>query len=230
MMSTAVLLTALAAATTPQPTLTPPSTEASPGRSMTAETVLAEMDRVETRIADLSFSFQQEVSVRLTGERQRLMGSALFKRPDRFAIRHTTPVADVAMSDGKTLWLYRPDANQVVVENLKSWLDGSKFPQGLLDFRAPVPGLRKNYDVTYLGEQRGRHHLEFAPRNRTDFHVRVWVSSDTWFPEVTELASDALTIRTEISDLRTNRELEDRDFLFRIPRGAQVLRNLLTPR
>ena len=213
MIAPAVFMAALAVAATPQ---------------MTAETVLAEMDRVEAGIADLSFSFQQEVAVRLTGERTRLMGTALFKRPDRFAIRHTTPIADLAISDGKTLWLYRPDANQVVVENLKAWLDASKFPQGLLDFRLPVPGLRKQYDVTYLGEQQGRHRLDFAPRNRSDFRIRVWVSSDTWFPEVTELASEGLTIRTDISDLRTNRELEDRDFLFRIPRGAQVLRNLLT--
>lgn len=190
------------------------------------EKALFRLEGAEAKVRTIRFSFTQTASIKVTGEEQVMKGKASFRRPDHFRVEHAAPSALTAVSDGKTLWLYNPSRNQVMVDKWENWSASAGFPKGLDFFQEGPSDLRKKYNVSLEGRKDGADVLRLVPkdaRGMPPILLRVWVDVATGLPLRTELESQSLKSVTVVRDVEMNPVLPDNVFTFKIPEGADVV-------
>jgi outer membrane lipoprotein carrier protein len=182
--------------------------------------LLSRIEKAEDSVQTLTFSFTQKTRIKVTEEDQVIDGKAYFRRPDRFRVEHLSPRPMTAVSDGKTIWVHNPARNQVITDQWENWAASSGFPRGLMPFQEKTQNLRLKYNITREGEDQ----LVFVPKEpgAWPYVVRVWVDPKG-FPRRTELESDSLKTSTEVRNLEANPALPDSLFIFKTPRGADVI-------
>ena len=98
------------------------------------EEILKKMDDADLKISDVSFSFKQEILITLTQEKSNITGNAIFKKPDLFKIEHSKPEKQIVVSDGKKIFFYQKEFNQVMIDDWKSLSAKGSFPKGIFNF------------------------------------------------------------------------------------------------
>lgn len=164
--------------------------------------------------------FRQEV---VDGEQQvveRAAGTLLLKRPGRFRWDYRTPYERVLVADGQRLWLYEADLQQVTVRPLTDTL--GETPAALLT------GDRKVLDrfervSTWSGEKLAW--VKLRPRAQDADFSSVAVAFAGERPAELVL-EDRLGQQTHVyfTDVRLNAPVEDEAFVFKVPPGADVIR------
>ncbi|HRY29493.1 MAG TPA: outer membrane lipoprotein carrier protein LolA [Elusimicrobiota bacterium] len=191
--------------------------------------VLARMKKAESDILTLSFRFTQTADITLTGEKQKISGSAAFRKPDKFRIEHLSPQAQTVVSDGKTLWFYNPARNQVLVDSWANWTRSAGFPKGLLPYQTATDDLRERYDIVCESEVREKKRtgavLRLTPKESGPwtYTFRLWVDLDTGVPYRTELQTQGVNSVTDVTDVRVNPPLKESVFVFDVPKDAEIL-------
>jgi chaperone LolA len=146
-------------------------------------------------------------------------GRLYLQKPGRFRWDYLKPDAQVIVSDGRNLWLYDQDLEQVTVKSVDESL--SSTPALLL---AGKSGVADSFTVTDAGTRGGLHWLRLVPKKGdTDFaELALGFSQDTL--RVMEL-NDKLGQRThiEFDDVKRNPRLEQSLFAFQPPDGVDVI-------
>ncbi len=196
-----------------------------PAADPRVEKALARMDAAEKGAATLRFFFTQTTIIKITGEKQVLAGKASFKRPSSFRVEHLSPRPLTAVSDGKTLWVYNPGLNQVMVDKWENWSKSAGFPQGLGPFQEGAGELRKKYDVACVSASLKEDLLKFTPKDPGAWPYTLLVALDasTGLPVRMDLESQSLKTVTLVQRIELNPVLADDVFTFKNPPGADVL-------
>ncbi|HEV2111045.1 MAG TPA: outer membrane lipoprotein chaperone LolA [Gammaproteobacteria bacterium] len=146
-------------------------------------------------------------------------GTLTIKRPGRFRWDYLKPSPEIIVADGKRLWLYDVELQQVTVKPLNDTLAAS--PAVLLSGSNDV---EKSFSVEDLGTQDGLEWVDLKPKVKdTDFDdVRLGFKGDDF--SVMELR-DTLgnTTRISFGNLRRNVSVADDAFTFTPPKGADVI-------
>jgi outer membrane lipoprotein carrier protein len=168
----------------------------------------------------LKGDFEQEFIWALAGETQVLNGTLYLKKGDRYRVE--TP-NQMIITDGKTVWTYSLDKNQVFVDNLEKSKD-NPLPRDLIikytrDFK---PKLLRSEKV---GEA-DCYVLSLTPRDENSFIriVTAWIDKSTWLAariEQTDI-SDNKTVYL-LKNVQRNAALADGLFTFKIPSDAEVV-------
>lgn len=152
-------------------------------------------------------------------------GTLTIKRPGRFRWDYLKPNPEIIVADGKRLWLYDVDLQQVTVKPLNDTLAAS--PAVLLSGSNDV---EKSFSVEDQGEKDGLAWVDLKPKVKdTDFEdVKLGFKGED--VSVMEL-KDNLGNTTRISFDRVQRNLEvgDEAFKFTPPKGADVIGDTGTP-
>ena len=146
-------------------------------------------------------------------------GTLTIKRPGRFRWDYLKPNPEIIVADGKRLWLYDVDLQQVTVKPLNDTLAAS--PAVLLSGSNDV---EKSFSVDDLGEKDGLEWVDLKPKVKdTDFEdVRLGFKDGDI--SVMELKDNlGSTTRITFSDLRRNVDVADDAFKFTPPKGADVI-------
>lgn len=150
-------------------------------------------------------------------------GSFEFQRPGRFKFVYKKPFEQTIVADGKTLWLYDADLNQVT-ERPQAQALGST-PAALLTSAPDLAALRADYQLQSAPEQDGLQWVLATPKAGEGQlkSVRVGFEGD-------RLAAldivDGFGQRSQIrfSGMQINPALPAGTFQFKPPAGADVLR------
>lgn len=150
-------------------------------------------------------------------------GSFEFQRPGRFKFVYKKPFEQTIVADGKTLWLYDADLNQVT-ERPQAQALGST-PAALLTSAPDLAALRADYQLQSAPEQDGLQWVLATPKASEGQlkSVRVGFEGD-------RLAAldivDGFGQRSQIrfSGMQINPALPAGTFQFKPPAGADVLR------
>lgn len=150
-------------------------------------------------------------------------GSFEFQRPGRFKFVYKKPFEQTIVADGKTLWLYDVDLNQVT-QRAQSQALGST-PAALLASAPDLAALRADYQLEDAPEQDGLQWVLAIPKARDGQlkSVRVGFEGD-------RLAAldilDGFGQRSQIrfTGMQVNPALPAASFEFKPPAGADVLR------
>ena len=147
-------------------------------------------------------------------------GTLKVSRPDRFRWDYAAPHAQVIVSDGKRLWLYDPDLEQVTVRALDQSLAGT--PAMLLSGGGNLRDAFTVERVQQGGE--GTFWVHLAPKRAdTDFRrVRLGFRGDALqFMELEDKLNQTTVL--EFTGLKRNPTLEASQFTFKAPPGADVI-------
>ena len=192
----------------------------------TLDEILKKMDDADSKIKDISFSFTQEILITLTQEKSGIKGEAVFKKPDLFRIEHIKPEKQTVISDGKKIFFYQKEFNQVMIDDWKSLSQKGNFPKGIFNFSEAISDLKNNYFISASeNEETGKHYVLFLTlkKQKQDMKIKLWVSKETYLCEKTEMKSGTVTSTVTTTDIKTNKGIKDSVFKFKIPKGAQII-------
>lgn len=99
---------------------------------------------------------------------RRSSGSFAFLRPNRFRFDYNKPFEQKIVADGKTLWLYDLDLNQVTARPLESVLSGT--PAAVIASARSLDGLRQYFELKPIAApadaQAGSAWVEAIPKGK----------------------------------------------------------------
>lgn len=150
-------------------------------------------------------------------------GRFAFERPGQFRFDYEKPFAQTIVADGKTLWLYDADLNQVT-ERAQSQALGST-PAALLASAPNLEALKKEFTLESAPEQDGLEWVQATPKTKDGQlqSVRVGLrGAQLAALEILDSYGQRSVIRFE--NVRANPALPASTFEFKAPAGADVLK------
>lgn len=165
-------------------------------------------------------TFSQTVSSPDGKKSRKSTGTLEFQRPDRFRFEYTQPTTQLIVGDGKQVWLYDEDLNQVTVRPMSQAVGAT--PAALL----AGGSLDKDFTLKALpGAQDGIAWVEALPRQKDGQFQSVRVG----FQQGKLVALEILDgfgqrSRLDFSQFDTGAKLPASRFAFVPPAGADVLR------
>ena len=194
---------------------------------LTLATAARAADEAVRRIADylsgvktLSASFVQVVRDRESRITERATGSLAIARPDRFRWDYRDPYEQVIVADGRKLWLYDSDLQQVTVRGLEEGLGST--PAMLLSGAGRLSDSFASLGVERDGDWAW---CRLKPLTTTSDFESVSLALE----RKGELAAMELvdklgqTTRIDFKDVKRNVTLDEQLFRFEPPPGADVI-------
>lgn len=167
----------------------------------------------------LQASFVQELVDRQGVLLEESAGTLAIRRPDRFRWDYSEPYEQVIVADGRRIWLYDADLDQVTVRRSDDTL--SATPAMLLSGEG---NLQDNFRVTGTEESGGLFWVNMEPRrDDTDFR---WVRLGFAGTQLRAMRlADKLGQTTQLSftQLERNPPLDPSRFTFTVPPGADII-------
>jgi outer membrane lipoprotein carrier protein len=199
--------------------------------ALSAQSVDATIDRAIGawgKVKTVRGTFEQTVSNPITNATAKATGTYMQERPNRLAIRFSTPATDAIVADGKALWLYLPSSapGQVIK---RSALDRAAVPIDPTGQFLDAP--REKYDISPAGTKTIDGHaahglLLVAKRGGSAPVARatVWIDDDDSLIRDFE-SSDAsgVTRHVHLTSLELNATLDAGAFTFNVPKGVKVI-------
>lgn len=151
-------------------------------------------------------------------------GMLMAKKPGMMRWEYEDPERQLVITDGKSLWVYRPDDNQVMVGKAPTFFGDGKGAGFLSD----IERVRENFTITLEGmTQKSQYRLKLLPKKKTFDIATIYlsVSPDTF--DVVEIATyNEYEDETRIllNDIQHREDLDDALFRFKIPEGADIVK------
>jgi outer membrane lipoprotein carrier protein len=166
----------------------------------------------------LEATFQQTLRTHEGEIIQQTEGEFYLDRPGKFRWNYKSPYEQVIVSDGKKIWIYDVDLQQVTVQKQSSGLPAT--PMSLLEDSST---LHQDFNVSPMDEQNGVYRLKLLSKtNESDFGEIVvgldakglrFMQLHDQFEQVTDIV---------FSDINTNKKLSKEIFEFIPPEGVDV--------
>jgi outer membrane lipoprotein carrier protein len=177
---------------------------------------------LEAFLADVK-SLTADFEQKLWTADQRLLetdtGTLSLQRPNRFRWTYREPSELLVVADGRKIWMYDVELEQVTVAPLDESIASS--PAMLL---SGDRGVRDGFNVVDTDDRDGLDWVKLEPKAAgTDF-TSVLIGFNGRVPQVLELVDRLNEItRIELSNVEVNPEIADTAFEFRPPEGVSVL-------
>ena len=196
--------------------------------SMSVEDILDRVEKLYTA-SRFSASFIQESTIKAMEITDSASGKLYVQYPGKMRWEYLKPEAQIIVTDGVQLWMYRPEDNQVMLGQASTFFSEGKGAGFLSDIRL----LRKDFEITLEDIRFGDYYnLKLVPleKNWDIAFVHLLVSRDTFHiaQVYTYNAYDDVT-RIELVNPQFNVSFDEAFFTFEIPKGADLLRLDDTP-
>ncbi len=167
----------------------------------------------------LKAQFSQTVFDRNGRKTQEATGDLFFSRPGKFRWVYQKPYAQLIVGDGKKLWVYDEDLDQVTVRKLDRAIGES--PAALL---AGSNDIEKLFNLKPIGERDGMEWMEATPKSAEGSFERVRMGFKGDDLQVMELKDNfGQTTVLRFSGMVRNPSLGSSLFRFSPPKGADVI-------
>jgi outer membrane lipoprotein carrier protein len=163
--------------------------------------------------------FEQQVYDRDRKLVQRSRGSFTLQRPGRFRWSYAQPYAQLIVGDGRRVWIYDEDLNQVTVRAMAKALGST--PAALLAGAADV---ERAFELSDAGTREGLEWVEARPREREAGFERIRLGLGTVGVQAMELTDHfGQTTLLRFTNIARNPRVDPDAFRFIPPKGADVL-------
>jgi outer membrane lipoprotein carrier protein len=181
---------------------------------------VARVDAYLASLKTLTAAFVQIVQDKQGQVTERATGTLSISRPNRFRWDYREPYAQSIVADGRKLWLYDPDLEQVTVRSLEHGLGST--PALLLSGSGRVGDAFKAGPIE---RQQGRTWNRLVPTTKGADFERVSLAFDERDELVAMELVDKLgqTTTIEFAQVRRGATLDDSLFRFVPPQGADVI-------
>jgi outer membrane lipoprotein carrier protein len=180
---------------------------------------------IEARYAGMGFSavFFQESMLKAMQISDTAEGRLTVKKPGKMRWEYILPDPQTIMSDGATMWIYRPADNQVMVGKAPEFFGGGKGAGFLSDIRQ----IRKSFCIQQLPAEKDQYlRLQLIPKKPEPEIAEIILSVGKATFQVDQVVTfNAYGDETKItlSDYQFGLEPKENLFRFNIPEGTDVV-------
>lgn len=173
-------------------------------------------------VMSLRANFVQVVTSPNSERTRTSSGTFVLSRPNRFRFDYLKPYEQLIISDGKNLWLYDKDLEQVTQRDYSSALDAT--PAALLAGGAEATMAQENFTLSSLPDAQGLQWVEGKPR-QDDGQINVArIGFRNGVLEVLEIVDNFRQKSTlTFTDVEINPVIDEQIFVFEIPQGVDLI-------
>jgi len=187
-----------------------------------ADVVVDALQKNYDATSDFIADFRQETEVKTLNRTMKASGKLSFKRPGRMLWRYDEPKNQFVLTDGKHLYFYQPDQNQVIKSPLKNAFRGD-IP---LSFLLGLGNLKKDFNATLKASDASQNVLRLEPKGEAGGYSEILLgvskaAADILWVSVRDAAGNLTTIN--LSGMRKAVGINDSLFQVKIPAGADVV-------
>ena len=187
-----------------------------------ADAIVDNLQKSYESTADFVAEFRQETEVKTLNRNLKSWGQVSFKRPGKMFWRYEEPKGQFVLADGKHLYFYQPEQNQIIKSPLKNAFR-SDIP---LSFMLGIGNLKKDFNAALKATEETQHVLRLEPKGEAGGFSEILVgvsnaSSDILWVSVRDAASNLTTIR--FSGMRKGVGLKDSLFQLEVPKGVDIV-------
>ena len=183
-----------------------------------ADEVVDRLNRAMSSLDSVQADFKQTLIDDNKKIVQQSMGKVSIQRPGKFRWIYETPYEQQIVADGKELWVYDVDLDQVTVKPMESGLAS-----------APIMVLMKQqnveteFDVNAIGQHKYLYWIELIPKKADTEYTRIYIGMENEIIKALELR-DSFGQSTQIvfENLRNNVIFKPDSFKFVPPDGVDV--------
>jgi outer membrane lipoprotein carrier protein len=179
------------------------------------------LDDFLKNLQNLQTQFEQRLFNEAGELVERSEGKFYLQRPDKFRWDYQQPYQQLIVADGKKVWIYDKDLNQVTVKSFQRAL--GQTPASLL---ISTQAVEEDFFINELPAKEGVTRLELIPKNaQAQFEsMRLILRGKILlgFELVDNLGQTTLIT---CSELKRNPILNDHLFLFTPPVGADIIKD-----
>ena len=190
--------------------------------SRSADQIVDSLQKNYDATVDFTADFRQETEVKTLNRKLKASGKLYFKRPGKMLWRYEEPKGQFVLADGKNLYFYQPEQNQVIKSPLKNAFR-SDIP---LSFLLGLGNLKKDFNATLKGTEENQYVLGLEPKGELGGFSEVLVAvgrntSDIDWVSVRDAAANVTTIR--FSGMRKGVGVQESLFRFQVPDGVDIV-------
>lgn len=195
------------------------------GFALTTQEVVTSIQERYEKITSLTAEFTQESTNRMLNQTRIAKGRVYFQKSGLMRWEYTTAPKNELVSDGRTLWIYQPEENQVVVQRMD--LEKERL---FLGFLLGEGDLTRDFDIGRWDQEVDQNELgyrvELTPKKPHATMDRVILTVDRKTSYVRQ--ADVFDVygnptRMVFKGIRVNRKLPQDLFTFVIPPGTEVI-------
>ncbi len=183
------------------------------------------LDGIEKRYAGKGFTadFFQESMLKAMQITDTAEGRLVVARPAKMRWEYSMPDTQIIITDGESMWIYRPNDKQVMVGAAPEFFGGGKGAGFLSDIRQ----IRKSFKVHQQESQsQGHYRLRLVPLKPMPELSEIILSvsrADFQIDQVVTFNSYGDETRIVLSDYRFDIDPDMALFNFKIPEGVEVV-------
>ncbi|MGE5773646.1 MAG: LolA family protein [Hyphomicrobiales bacterium] len=188
------------------------------------QTIVRKVQERYDSTRDFTAHVTQETTVASLGKTTTAEGTVAFKKPGkmRWELDHNAPQLIVA--DGSTLWLYQQKERQVI----KAPFDAAFRSSTPISFLTGVGRLAQDFDASVDGTSPDGQLVSLLLIPRRDSaavgKLRLHVAADSGEIRGAEIFDPLGNVsRLQFADIKRNQNLPDKDFVFELPPGVDVI-------
>lgn len=189
--------------------------------------IILKIQNVYHETRDLTADFIQESTLRSIDRTQTARGKIYFKNPGKLRWDYKSPAKQEIVTDGKTLWMYLPEDNQVIMNELSKVYRSSTSTFFLMG----MGNLKRDFHIELLPspseEGENDYSLKLVPNEQQSNFDELFLSVDKSNFLVTEIYFNDFYgnfIRIKFKNISVNKGLPDSLFLFHIPEGVDIVK------
>ncbi|NIM03730.1 hypothetical protein GTN66_06240 [bacterium] len=190
-------------------------------QSETISHILKKLETERRKIETGSFDFQQKILIKATLEEKLITGSIKFRVPDKLYAEYIQPYSQIIVCNGKKVWFYLPDYNQVSIQSVGRLEELMGVNLGLFFWAAKI-GELEDYTKEVVEERNEGYKIKLVPEVGNGVEIVLVVSKEHWVPVETEVSNSYTVVSTRLENIVKNAEVNDEIFEFEIPLEAQV--------
>ncbi len=177
-----------------------------------------QLNQFFTKVNSLQGSFNQQVYSKKGKVIQQASGTLSLSRPGRFRWVYTSPDPQTIVADGKNIWIYDEDLEQVTIKPMKQAM--ASAPIALLT-RKQIPDAQ--FIVTPNEASGGLNWFDLTPRNKSeDFKLIQLGLNKSGIRQM--VMHDQLGQKTVIQlNVKSNVPIKGNTFHFQPPAGVDVI-------
>ena len=192
------------------------------GDGSSAEPIVDRLQKSYDATQDFVADFRQETEVKTLNRTLKASGKLSFKRPGKMLWRYDEPKGQFVLADGKHLYFYQPEQNQVIKSPLKNAFRGD-IP---LSFLLGLGNLKKDFNATLKSTEESNYILRLEPKGESGGFGEILLAvnkstSDIQWVSIRDASANLTTIR--FSGMRKGVGVNDSLFQLQIPNGADVV-------
>lgn len=196
--------------------------------------ILIKVEEHAKLINDISFNFSQKITMSYGDYSYIISGKASFKKPNLFKLEYIKPEKQIIISDGKTLFTYSEKLNQVTIDNGLTDTDFAGIIRHVCDLPEFIKNLSNEYEISCKKKKNGFYSIICDPKQTSENQKKIgadnekiifWISERTYMAEILETKTETATSLFTISDVKTNTDIDNKYFTYKIPKGVRIISN-----